>query len=704
MLLALYDFLRRHRWVCWLLLVALVAVMGLVSSGLRFEEDIAAFVPLTDDDRAAMERAQQSDNAKRIYVILSAVGVDDLDEPTYAFLDLYDADTLLSPLTVNIPEDYGYFEDVLDKGLNLLPTTLTADDYTQLEATLADTVALRNALIHNKEILQLPVSQYTSALIARDPFGLFASHLQRLNPAAQQSDTLQAVLWLETPYGSTESRNNGVLAAHLRDVAEALTASYPSVSVMVTGAPVIAAANAARIKRDTLICLTVALVLIVLLLLFSLRKVRVGHSLRLLTLLMLTIAFGFLVGLTVLRIVSAQTSMIVLGVGSIIVGIAVNYPLHVLYHRRYTATTRETLQQVLSPLIVGNITTVGAFLALVPLNATALRDLGIFSAAMLLGTICFSVIWLPQMMGNEKQLVEVDDSELQGRSARFSLRRDLVLALVLAVVTLAFGLSARGVMFDTNLSHINYMTPEERAVMSRFDGNATTEGYTQWNAFWQTHAPETLRMLHHLSAEAGFSPSAFEPFEQTVTEPKQAAVPFDYGRIAESLRNNFNYLGTVCSLIVFVFLFLSFSERLRRPLKGLLLALIAFLPMAVSWLWILGIMHAFGLQFNIVNIILATFIFGQGDDYTIFMVEGLEYEQQTGRPLLPQYKRSILLSAFIMFAGIGVLVLAKHPAMFSLGAVTLIGMGCVVLLAYTLPPLVYRLCLRIPFLRRVLIA
>ena len=97
-----------------------------------------------------------------------------------------------------------------------------------------------------------------------------------------------------------------------------------------------------------------------------------------------------------------------------------------------------------------------------------------------------------------------------------------------------------------------------------------------------------------------------------------------------------------------------------------------------------------GMQFNIVNIILATFIFGQGDDYTIFITEGLMYERATGKKILHSYKNAVVLSALIMFIGIGALVLAKHPAMHSLGLVTVIGMITVVLMAYYLPPLVFR--------------
>ena len=124
------------------------------------------------------------------------------------------------------------------------------------------------------------------------------------------------------------------------------------------------------------------------------------------------------------------------------------------------------------------------------------------------------------------------------------------------------------------------------------------------------------------------------------------------------------------------------------------LALLSFLPLAVSWLWILGLMQLLGIQFNIVNIILATFIFGQGDDYTIFITEGLVYEHATGRRRLQSYRRSVILSAVIMFIGIGTLILARHPALRSLAEITIIGMGTVVLMAYYLPPMVFRFLIR----------
>ena len=162
---------------------------------------------------------------------------------------------------------------------------------------------------------------------------------------------------------------------------------------------------------------------------------------------------------------------------------------------------------------------------------------------------------------------------------------------------------------------------------------------------------------------------------------------FDIGSlhssVAEALSADFNYIGWACSSVVFLFLWLSF--------RHIRLAIISFVPMAVSWVWILGIMALLGIKFNIASIILATFIFGQGDDYTIFMTEGCISEYVRRRPVLASYKRSIILSALIMFIGIGTLITSRHPALHSLAEVTIIGMFSVVLMAYLLPPLLFRI-------------
>ena len=137
--------------------------------------------------------------------------------------------------------------------------------------------------------------------------------------------------------------------------------------------------------------------LILLLLWFSIR------NLRNILLIAISIAWGWLFALAALSLIHSEVSLIVIGISSVIVGIAVNYPLHLISHLSHTPDVRQALREISKPLVVGNITTVGAFLALVPLQSVALRDLGLFSSFLLIGTILFTLLWLPHFVKQTAQ-------------------------------------------------------------------------------------------------------------------------------------------------------------------------------------------------------------------------------------------------------------------------------------------------------------
>ena len=488
--------------------------------------------------------------------------------------------------------------------------------------------------------------------------------------------------FLDSPYGGTETQHNAALIDSLSNLLSPISYQFPELKIRLIGAPVIAVGNARRIKTDTLLCIALSLVLIIALLAYAFPRRRD------IFLIMLAVSFGWLTGMAALRLVTPMVSAVVIGIGSVLIGIAVNYPLHLLVHQRYTTSVRQTLDEVLSPLVVGNITTVAAFLALVPLHATALRHLGVFAASMLVGTILFCVFILPHLMSAEP--TPVREIKISNQQSAISSQKYIQWAILIMTVVLGGYLIAsqmvngkwsNGKWFDSNLSHINYMTPEQRADMASF--NVPTGDASRWATYWQTHdADQAIALVQTEAEAAGFMPEAFAPFYDQIKNAQSQSNSFQINDLAQRLSDDFDYIGLCCSLIVFLFLVLSF--------RNFWLALIAFVPMALSWVWIIAIMQLLGIQFNIVNIILATFIFGQGDDYTIFIVEGLVYEHRTGKKMLPQYRQSIILSAAIMLIGIGILVFAQHPAMHSLGAVTLIGMTITLIMATTVPPILYR--------------
>jgi predicted RND superfamily exporter protein len=146
---------------------------------------------------------------------------------------------------------------------------------------------------------------------------------------------------------------------------------------------------------------------------------------------------------------------------------------------------------------------------------------------------------------------------------------------------------------------------------------------------------------------------------------------------------------------IFVLVVLLFSFR------DVLLALLAFLPMFLSWYVVQGWMAIIGLPFNLINIVISTFIFGIGVDYSIFVMQGLIAEQNNqGTSLLQYHKVAIFFSALVLAIVMVTMLCAIHPAIKSIGICTLIGMASTIFITYMLQPLLFRWLMKLPFMRK----
>ena len=147
------------------------------------------------------------------------------------------------------------------------------------------------------------------------------------------------------------------------------------------------------------------------------------------------------------------------------------------------------------------------------------------------------------------------------------------------------------------------------------------------------------------------------------------------------IHDDFSVTLAVSSIFVLIILLLSY--------RSVIIALIAFLPMGLSWYIVTGCMAIFGMEFNLINIVISTFVFGIGVDYSIFITDGLLATYRTRQPLLLHHKTAIFLSALILIIVVASLLFAVHPAISSIGTATLIGMGATLIIAYTLLPFLF---------------
>lgn len=804
-ILYIYDRLSKNRPLSIALLLVITALCVFSALRLDYKENIADFLPTDPEKERYTSVYNDLGNQGQIAVIFAAdttqfaddEAIDVLMEAMDAFESLWkecDTNQIISDLQCRV--DGNQVFDAIDFIREYQALFLTESDYQRMDSLLADPNHVAASMANIKRMLSMPTAGFVVDGFKADPLNLYSPTLQRLNalnPTRNyriEDEYLfnergnRGFAFFSSPFSSSDTKGNAKIVALIDKVTELAENEYPKVRISAVGVPTIAVTNAKQIKYDSYFSIALAIVLIFGILMFTMARKRN------LLWLGISILFGWVFALAVIALFKSSISIIVVGIGSVIVGIAVNYPLHYLDHIKQEPNKREALKDVIQPLVIGNLTTVAAFACLGFVKAESMRDLGLFGALTLVGTILFVMVFLPlfAVVPKKTKKLFVDD----GRAPSEWWRKVKLYAFwPLVLITLILSWFSQDTAFDSDLHNINYMTRQEQEDLALLSESLQKEGETDlvyvvseapdfqnairkneaiianlrqsvpdsveysisgmdgllpsvekqekslelWRDFWQRH-DGLAEQVKAEALKAGFTANAFDTFTDGITKawqplsesemkpllalcgtymlqhdsiarvvnfvrvPVGASEPLkqqlrnslpdtafafsisDVGNnLVSALSSDFDFILYVCSIVVFFFLCLSFGR--------LELSLLAFLPLTVGWAWILGIMYIGGIKFNIVNIILATFIFGQGDDYTIFITEGLLYEYAYGKRMLKNFRNSVILSGILMFIGIGTLIFASHPAMRSLAEVAIIGMATVVFMACYLPPFIF---------------
>lgn len=800
--LKIYDFLKSRKRILFAVTISVTIICVLLSTRINFSEDISGFLPEDEQDEQVNYAYQHIGAANTIIVYFTGEDEQDCTDAIDEFVNKLNdngIEDFSKKITYNIDESA--IIDKMEFVAKNLPYFLDEKDYARID-TLIRKDDIVKQLENDRDMLGGFIGSFMMPVIVNDPLFLSGELLKGLENFKMNDrfevvdgyiftkDGKEAIVNIESKFPLSETANNKKLIKIIDKSAEETTQEFGNVKVTPFGAAYISVNNAEQIKKDSILTIAIALILIILTLVLSFRSFKIMMTLP------SALAFGMAFAFGVTALVFNEVSIIAIGISSIIIGIAANYPLHLLDHKYHGFGTRQTLNDIVNPLTIGNITTVGAFLSLLFISSPAMKNLGLFAAMLLVGTILFVLIVMPHLIPEKSRYYSREPRRIFKSFSNLRLENSKYAIGIIFILTIVFMfLDKAG--FDADMSKINYMTSEHREMMKKVlddtedndkslfvvaEGKNTNdalknyesisvdlqefansndsirltsignyipskekqaERISLWKKYWSDK--DISSIIEEESFKLGFREGSFNEFYKMLSADYQVH-DLDYfapltedlagnyiiddenramifsilhvkpeqfdnvlvtlkndnkfnngnviifnqesilSKIVNSLSDDFNYVLFACSLIVFVFLFISFGR--------IELTIISFLPLAVGWIWILAIMQIFDIQFNIINIILATFIFGMGDDYTIFITEGCIYEHRFGKKMLETYKNTIALSAFIMFIGIGVLILAKHPAMKSLGEVVIIGMFTVVMMAYIIPPFFFKILTR----------
>ena len=811
--IAIYRFFEKRRALMYGLLILTSVVFVYFGSKIQYEENIAKLLPQTN---ATSESGLAFGNLRvkdKIFIQLTSATDEMIAPETLAeYCDelvenLLEKDTATHHIANILHQiDDDLIINGLDYALTHVASFVSPEVYPRFDSLLTQE-AIDAQMALNYELVMEDEEGNKTTMVGQDPAALRMAMIpQGMNTNRGAAgftlidghlfvpDSTVALAFLAPNFSSFDSMSGILLVDLLEKEIEAFKKLHPEVEVYFHGSPVNSVFNSRQIRNDLWLTVGLSLVVICLVLGYCFRNKST------LFMLLSPVIYGTFFGLACMYWLKGSMSLMAMGIGAIVMGVALSYCLHVLTHYKYVSDPIQVLKDQSTPVILGCLTTIGAFLGLLFTESDLLKDFGWFASFAMVGTTLFALIFLPHFFKPENNRRSDKAFKMLDKINSYPLDEKRGVRIVLEVLCLVCLFTASWVTFDSNLRNIGYNEPKvvksrqlyeeknstgfatqyyaatsenldealvyNKAIIATLDSlqkegvlhqyakvselfvplEEQEERIGQWKQYWTEERISDVRKKIVRAANANdLEPVMFEPFFMMIeadyeaeslydaevlpeslvsnfielteegkyvvftsvqlTEDNKKIVndaiaslphavcidPFYYTNdMVEMLNDDFNTILGISSVFVFVVLLLSF--------RSFPIAFIAFLPMGLSWYVVQGIMGIFGLQFNLINIIIATFIFGIGVDYSIFVMSGL-IAKATGEDtnLLTYHKTAIFFSAFVLMIVTGALLFAVHPAIHSIGISTLIGMSATILITYTLQPALFRYLMKFNF-------
>lgn len=474
-------FFNADRWirlnVRWALAAAVVYLLlfGWLSLRLGFEEDVSKLIPASEEERRSTQILSQLNFADNISVVLSAKGeTPELLADAAAYLES-EIERRCAPYLKNIQGrvDDARMQQTVDFVYENLPFFLSDADYDRIENQL-NRDSISGIVGANLRAMLSPSGIVISDYIRRDPMGLTFGALKQLQPGDNsgfriengyltRSNGREVALFLTPREPASETDKNSELASELYEIQQSFHEKFPKVEARIFGASLVAVANASQIKRDIQLSTGVAMTLLMVILALFYRRWFIP------LLIFLPTVFGLVFSLALLYLLKGKISAISLGIGAILIGITIDYSLHILTHYKQSGSLKNLYRDITRPLFMSSATTAIAFLCLVFVKSEALQDLGIFAASIVMASAFFSLLLIPQLYqpdGHSAERAHVIDK--LSRIA-FEKNKFLVWTTIALVGVCAF--SFHRVSFNGDIGQLNYVPENLQQARAALEGS-----------------------------------------------------------------------------------------------------------------------------------------------------------------------------------------------------------------------------------------
>jgi len=562
-----HRFCRRHRYgvlaLCGAVTLAAVASLWWVP----FDKTLESMLPAGSSVPRMMEVLRNTRFSGKIVISVGA-------EPNASRQDLLDAadwlaDALEPPLISRATADFSQTGSLEDLALffRAAPQILDEPDLSAMEGRFTPE-GVRSALRERYIELIKPEGSFLAGAIRSDPLGIRRRLIGRLETVRSSfgyevnleeghlisRDGRHCMVLAETPVSPTDGSRSKELAAFLAEKTATLPPGYHA--DLVCG-HLHTVSNEKTMKRDIALTNGVASIAFLALFFLVFRDVR-----AVLTIFVIPVAAA-LIAIPLTALFFKGLALIVVGLGAVIAGVAVDYAVHVFVAARRSGNASEAMFHIALPVSLGACTTCGMFLAFFTASVPGYRQLALFSILSILISLTIALLVFPHFV--RPRPGHAGAPEKGEEAAGYGARANLLVAagwMVLFAVSL---LLARGVRFDSNVLRLDgteksILAAEERfrATWGQLDDSqailvcaaateedairlsdqvyramrqeepdvrcatlsavwpsrATREENVQrWRAFWTEERERTLRkLIAEQGREFGFAANAFAPF------------------------------------------------------------------------------------------------------------------------------------------------------------------------------------------------
>ncbi len=463
----LYYLISKNKILSVFTALGIAVLCMFFASKINFEEDINQIIPKNEKSDLTAKVLKQLNFSDKIIVIIENKSREDsfqLSETADTFLKK------IEPLQKYIGSVQGKVNDneiseTFDFVNQNLPLFLNENDYKEIDQKLQkDSIARQ---VENNYIsLVSPTSLVTKEFIKKDPLGLTFLGIKKLNALniskdfkledsyIVTKDGKNLLLFIDPKNKSNDTKANEAFVDQLNSIKDGINKQFKGkTEISYFGSPVIAVANAKQIKKDIQNTVVISMTVLLILLIYYFRNIFTP------VIVFLPTVFSVLLALLVLYFIKDKISAISLSVGAILIGITIDYALHILTHYKHNNNIEELYKEITQPIILSSATTAVSFLCLVFVRSEALKDLGLFAAITVILSSITALVIVPQLY-KPKEKGEHLNTNFIDKIGSYPYEKNKPLIIGCSIIILACLFGFRHVGFNEDIGDLNYIPKE----------------------------------------------------------------------------------------------------------------------------------------------------------------------------------------------------------------------------------------------------